>query len=332
MYHVLITDSIEPPAAFEQSLLGDFASVRVLQVTHDCPLDDQVHEADALVVYHEVSVSASTIAAMPRCQVIVRGGVGYDNVDLAAASERGIPVCNIPDYGVDEVADHSIGLLLALNRGFLRVERNLRHSLTPWDRRVVEPVFRLTGSTLGVIGCGRIGSATVRRALALRMRVLVYDPYLRPGMEKALDVTRVDLDTLLAESDAITIHTPLTSETRHIINANTLSQMRRHVLLINTSRGAVVDTEAVADALENQILGGTAIDVLAHEPPDRSSALIRLWQDAGERFNLIITPHIAYYSTAAIEEIRRKGIEEIVRVLQGKSPLNCVNRRQLGFE
>lgn len=325
MYQVLITDSIEPPAAFEQSLLGDFGQARVLQVTPDCPLDDQVGEADALVVYHEVSVTAQTIARMPRCKVIVRGGVGYDNVDVNAARQRGIPVCNIPDYGVDEVADHAIGLLLALNRGFFRVERSLRQSLRPWDRRVVEPVFRLTGSTLGIIGCGRIGSATVRRALALRMRVLVYDPYLRPGMEKALDVTRVDLETLLAESDAVTVHTPLTEETRHIINASTLSQMKPHALLINTSRGAVVDTEAVADALERQIIGGAAIDVLAKEPPDRSMALIRLWQDAADRFNLILTPHIAYYSTAAIEEIRRKGIEEILRVLQGQRPLNCVN-------
>lgn len=325
MYQILITDSIEPPASFEQSLCAGVANVRVLHVTPDQPLDAQVGEADALVVYHENSVTQKTIANMPRCRVIVRGGVGVDNVDLDAATARGIPVCNIPDYGVDEVADHAIGLLIALNRGFFLAERRLRDTLTPWDRRVVEPVFRLCGSTLGIIGCGRIGSATARRAEGLRMRVLVYDPYLRPGMEKALNVTRVDFPTLLAESDAITIHAPLNDETRHIINADALAQMRPHALLINTARGGIVDTDAVANALRQGKLGGAAIDVLVKEPPDPSLPLIQLWQDRANQANLILTPHIAYYSLAAIEEIRRKGIEEILRVLRSERPLNCVN-------
>ncbi len=325
MHQILITDSVTPPPSFEQSLCGEAARVRCLQVTADHPLDEQVADADALVVYHEVSVTRQTIARMPRCRVIVRGGVGVDNVDLTAATERGIPVCNIPDYGVDEVADHAIGLLLALNRGFLLLERRLRGTLEPWDRRAVEPVFRLSGATLGILGCGRIGGAVARRAEAMRMRVLVHDPYLRPGMEKVLNVARVDLPTLLSESDAITIHTPLTEETRHIINAAALARMQPHALLINTARGAVVDTEAVADALRQRKIGGAAIDVLEKEPPDRSMPIIKLWQDRDADVNLILTPHVAYYSTAATEEIRRKGIEEILRVLRGERPLNCVN-------
>jgi lactate dehydrogenase-like 2-hydroxyacid dehydrogenase len=124
---------------------------------------------------------------MRHCRVIVRGGVGYDNVDAAAAAARGIPVCNIPDYGVDEVADHAIGLLLALNRGFIRGERQLRFRLQPWNRSAIEPTFRLSEATIGIIGCGRIGCATALRARALKMRVLIYDPYLRSGMEKVVD-------------------------------------------------------------------------------------------------------------------------------------------------
>ena len=262
---------------------------------------------------------------MPKCRVILRGGVGFDNVDIAAAAARGIPVCNIPDYGVDEVADHAIGLLLALNRGIVRSDRRLRDTLQPWDRRAIEPVSRLTDLTLGVVGCGRIGSATARRAQSLKLRVVVFDPYMRPGMEKALNVERVDWTTLLGQSDFISIHTPLTEETRHLIDDLALSKLKPGAMVINTSRGSVVDTDAVARALRAGKLAGAAIDVLPQEPPTNSSELIQLWQDRSIDVNLIITPHVAYYSTAAIREIRRKGAEEIRRILQGERPLNCVN-------
>ncbi|MEQ1824376.1 MAG: C-terminal binding protein [Pirellula sp.] len=325
MYRVLITDSIEPPPTLEQAVLQDFAEVVCLKMTAERPLDQCVSDADALIVYHECTVTAQTIANMPNCRVIVRGGVGYDNVDIVAAAARSIPVCNIPDYGVDEVADHAIGLLLALNRGIVRSDRRLRDTLFPWDRRVVEPVFRLSEMTLGIVGCGRIGSAMVRRAKSLKLRVLVYDPYLRPGMEKSLDVERVDWATLLEQSDFVSVHTPLTEETRHLLNDESISRMRPGAMLINTSRGAVVDTNAVARALRAGTLSGAAIDVLAHEPPTQSSELIQLWQDRSIDVNLIVTPHIAYYSTAAITEIRRKGVEEVRRVLSGEKPLNCVN-------
>ena len=325
MYRVLITDSIEPPPTLEQQVLIGLAELTCLKITPDNPLDQCVGDADALIVYHECSVTAKTIANMPKCRAIVRGGVGFDNVDIVAAAARGIPVCNIPDYGVDEVADHAIGLLLALNRGIVRSDRRLRDSLHPWDRRAIEPVFRLADLTLGIIGCGRIGSATVRRAHALKLRVLVFDPYMRPGMEKAIDVERVDWPTLLDQSDFVSIHTPLNEETRHLINDESLSKMRPGSMVINTSRGAVVDTDAVARALRAGKLAGAAIDVLSQEPPTKSSELIQLWQDRSIDVNLIITPHVAYFSTAAITEIRRKGAEEIRRILLGEKPLNCVN-------
>lgn len=325
MYRVLITDSIEPPPTLEQDVLNGLAEVVCLKVTAHNPLDQLVSDADALIVYHECSVTASTIAQMPKCRVIVRGGVGFDNVDIKAAAARQIPVCNIPDYGVDEVADHALGLLLALNRGIVRLDRRLRDSLEPWDRRAVEPVYRLAEQTLGIVGCGRIGAATARRAQALKMRVLVCDPYLRPGMEKALNVERVDWATLLDQSDIVSIHTPLSDETRHLINDEALARMRPGALLINTARGAVVDTDAVANALRTGQLAGAAIDVLSQEPPSKTSQLIQLWQDRSIDVNLIVTPHVAYYSTAAIAEIRRKGAEEIRRVFLGQPPLNCVN-------
>ncbi len=325
MFQVCITDSLEPPALLEEDVLHDLAQVRCLNCRDPQELDREVAEADALIVYHESVITSQTIAGLKRCQVIVRGGVGVDNIDLTAAAARGIPVCNIPDYGVDEVADHAIGFLLALNRGLLQAERRLRFRLHPWDRRAIEPTFRLAEATLGIVGGGRIGSATALRARALKMQVLIYDPYLRPGMEKVVDATRVDLPTLLSRSDVISVHTPLTDETRGMIDAEALRQMRRHALLINTARGAVVDTDAVADALRSGQIGGAAIDVLPVEPPDPKSRLIQLWQDPDADVNLILTPHTAYYSAAAIDEIRTKGAAEVARVLRGQPPLNRVN-------
>jgi D-3-phosphoglycerate dehydrogenase/C-terminal binding protein len=324
MYRVLITDSMQPPASLEAEVLRGLATVECLDCHSPEELDRQVADADGLIVYHESQITDKTVSGLKHCRVIVRGGVGYDNVDVAAAAARGIAVCNIPDYGVDEVADHAIGLLIALNRGFFRAERRLRQRLAPWDRRAVEPTFRMSQATLGIIGCGRIGMAMALRARALKMRVLINDPYLRPGMEKLVDGTRVGLEPLLEQSDAVSIHTPLTEETRHLINTDTLSRMQPHALLINTSRGAVVDTDAVADALVAQRLGGAAIDVLAIEPPNANMKLIRLWQDPSLDANLIITPHTAYFSSSAIEEIRRKGAEEVARVLRGDRPLNPV--------
>jgi D-3-phosphoglycerate dehydrogenase/C-terminal binding protein len=328
MFQVLITDSVKPPLLQECQVLQDIADIRCLRATPEQPLKELVSDADALIVYHESTITPEVIDRMSHCRVIVRGGVGVDNIDLKAATNRGIRVCNIPDYGVDEVADHALGLLLALHRGIVQVERRLRDSLAPWDRRAVRSIGRLSECTLGIVGCGRIGSATARRAQAFKLRVLVYDPYLTPGMEKALDVTRVDWDTLLAESDAISLHTPLTPQTRHLINTETLSRLRADCLLVNTARGAVVDTDALAHALQSGKLGGAAIDVLPHEPPDSQSELVRLWQDRTQDVNLIITPHIAYYSNQAIEEIRVKGAQEVRRVLLGHKPLHCVNLPQ----
>lgn len=329
MYRVLITDSLPPPAAIEAEILSGLATVECLRCESSSQLDQQVADADGLIVYHESVISRATIAGLRHCRVIVRGGVGYDNIDAVAAAERGILVCNIPDYGVDEVADHAIGLLIALNRGFLRAERLLRHRLQPWDRHAIEPTFRLSEATLGIVGCGRIGSAVAIRAHALKMRVLIYDPYLRPGMEKVVHGTRVDFETLLAHSDVVSIHTPLTDETRGMIDATALAKMRSHALLINTSRGAVVDTDAVADALQRRSIGGAGIDVLTTEPPPAELKIIQLWQDPDLNANLIITPHTAYYSGSAIDEIRRKGAEEVARVLRGEAPLNCVNLSQI---
>lgn len=326
MHRVCITDCLPGPATLEERELAGLAQVQCLLASHHQDLNGQIENADALIVYHEISLPAETIHRLQRCKVIVRGGVGFDNVDLAAAAQRGIPVCNVPDYGVDEVADHALALALALNRGLPRVERQLRPSLTPWDKRAVEPVARLAGRTFGILGLGRIGAATAARAKAFRMRVIACDPYLRPGLEKALDVPLVDFDTLLRESDILSLHTPLTHQTRHLLDANALSRMKPSAMLVNTSRGAVVDVDALADALESGRLFGAGIDVLPIEPATADCRLVRLWQETRPTpINLILTPHTAYYSESGLEEIRVKSAQEVGRALRGLPLRNVVS-------
>jgi len=325
MYRVCITDALPAPATIEQRELQDLAQVECLLAASHKDLEGRVEDADALIVFHEISLPAETIQRLRRCRVIVRGGVGFDNVDLAAAAERGIPVCNVPDYGVDEVADHAMALALALNRGLVPVERSLRQKLQPWDKRAVEPISRLAGQTFGILGLGRIGAATAMRAKSFRMRVIACDPFLRPGLEKSLDVPLVDFDTLLRESDILSLHTPLTDQTRNIINAEAFARMKPTAILVNTSRGAVVDLDALASVLTQGNLFGAGIDVLPVEPATTDSALVRLWrEERTQPINLIITPHTAFYSESGLEEIRVKSAQEIARALRGQPLRNRV--------
>ncbi len=326
MHRVCITDCLPAPATIEERQLDGLAHVECLLAANHQALQGKVEDADALIVFHEIDLPAETIRSLRRCRVIVRGGVGFDNVDLAAAAAAGIPVCNVPDYGVDEVADHALGLALALNRGLLRVDRTLRRTLAPWDKRAVEPVERLAGRTFGILGLGRIGAATALRARAFRMRVIACDPHLRPGLEKSFGVPLVDFDTLLRESDILSLHTPLTDETRHILDAAAFARMKPSAILVNTSRGAVVDVDALADALESGRLFGAGIDVLPVEPAAPDSRLVRLWQEDRPRpLNLILTPHTAFYSESGLEEIRIKSAQEVARALRGEPLRNVVN-------
>jgi len=330
MAEVIVTDHLVPPASIEQEVLESVATVHCLQAKSIAELRGKLTEAEGLIVFHEITLPADLLAELSCCRVIVRCGVGYDNVDCKVAGGLGIPVCNVPDYGVDEVADHSIGLMIACNRGFIVAERRLRQHLSPWDCRAIPPVMRMTGATLGIIGCGRIGSATALRGKALGMKVIVYDPYLRPGMEKVLGVLPVDLSDLLAQSDIVSLHVPLSAETEKLIDAKALSMMKPSAILINTARGAVVDVDALAEVLRAGKLGGAGIDVLPSEPPPVDQPLVDLWkQPSDPPINLIITPHVAFYSAAGYVEMRTKAAQEILRVLQGAAPNNCVNQEWL---
>ncbi len=328
-FKVPITDYVSPPAVFEERVLADIAEVPCLEQTAESGLAGRIEEADALIVFHTIQISSSSIRRLRKCRAIVRCGVGYDNVDLAAAGAKGIYVCNVPDYGTDEVADHALALMLACARGLAFTERRLRKTLSPWNFLAASPLRRLAGATLGIIGLGRIGTATALRAKGFRMKVVACDPYLPDGYDKALGVTLLSLDELMAASDIVSVHTPLTPETIRIVGAVQLAKMKPHGILINTARGKCVDVRAVAEALREGRIGGAGLDVLPDEPPAKDDPIVQLWQQESPPMNLILTPHNAFYTEQSREEMRIKAALEVRRVLTGQKPRNAVNREFL---
>ncbi|MBI2467101.1 MAG: C-terminal binding protein [Candidatus Rokubacteria bacterium] len=269
-------------------------------------------EADALLIQYG-DVSRRVIEGLPRLRVVVRYGVGVDGIDVEAATARGIPVVNVPDYGTDEVANHAVALLLALARKLARLDRQTRAGR--WNVFEVGPVTRLVGRAVGILGCGRIGRAVSRKLAGFDVRLLACDPYITafpPGVEP------VPFERLLAESDYLTIHCPLNAETRHLIGAAALARLKPTAVLINTARGGIVDTAALTEALEGGRLAGAGLDVLEQEPLDPASPLLRMEQ-------VIVTPHAAWYSEEGRSDLKRRVAEETVRVLRGERPINCVN-------
>ena len=325
---VVITDFITEPLDCERRLLGDIADVVALDARDESELAGRIEDADAVMMYHFLSIGRRTIEALRHCQLIIRCGVGFDNVDRAAARARGIPVANVPDYGTEDVADSALGMALTLARGIHFLNARLQRGHGAWSYTQAQPLPRLRGRTFGIIGIGRIGTAAALRAKAFGLHVLFHDPYVPDGYEKALGVQRArSLDELLATSDIVSAHCPLTAETHHLLNERTIARMRPGTLLINTSRGGVVDVLAVLDGLASGQLGGAAIDVLETEPPAHDHPLLQAWRDPAHPAHdrLILNPHSAFYSEEGLLDMRIKGSENCRRVLLGEPPRNVVN-------
>ncbi len=273
---------------------------------------DQCGEADGLLVQYG-DVSRRVIEGLPRLRVLVRYGVGVDGIDVPAATERGIPVVNVPDYGTDDVANHAVALLLALARKLTMLDRQTRAGR--WSVFEAQPLTRLRGQTVGILGCGRIGSRVARRLAGFDVRLLAYDPYVAVF---PADVEPVPFDRLLAESDYLTLHCPLTAETRHLLGVTALSRMKPSAILVNTARGGLVDTAALVGALAGGRLAGAGLDVTEVEPLDPESPLLGME-------HVIVTPHAAWYSEEGRSDLKRRVAQEAVRVLRGERPINCVN-------
>jgi D-3-phosphoglycerate dehydrogenase/C-terminal binding protein len=319
-----VTDALEP----ERRVLDGIASITAAGALTEADLVGQIEDAAALMLFHCLTITRTTIDRLAACKLIVRCGVGFDNVDHAYARTRGIAVANVPDYGTEEVADSAIGMLLSLTRGIAFFNNFYRKPGSEWLYTAAGALYRLRGRTLGIVGLGRIGTATAIRAKALGLDVSFFDPYVRDGADKAIGVRRVDtLDDLLRQAHVLSLHCPLTDETRHLINAAALARLPRGSFLVNTARGAVVDTSAIPSAIASGQLAGAAIDVLPCEPPSDADPLLVAWRDPSHPAHnrLIINPHAAFYSDEGLLDMRLKGAEACRRAVLGLPLRNVVN-------
>lgn len=304
----------------ERKILGDIADIRLLNAASEGEARPGLKDADVVLLYHDVAIVRETIDSMPKCKAIVRCGVGYDNVDIRAAADRGIVVCNVPDYGTEDVADHALMMLLGAVRRLGVLHETIRKG--GWAPEGMFGAPRLRGKTVGIVGCGRIGTAMALRCKALGMRVVFYDPYLRPGAEKMLGLERAEsLEELLPQCVAVSLHCLLTPETRHILNDKTLALIPKGGVVVNTARGGCVETGALVRALESGHLAGAGIDVVEKEPLDVEA--LRLHP------RVLLSPHSAYYSVEGYWEMRSKGAEEARRAITGQPLWNPVNRSLL---
>lgn len=315
-FTVVIADFLEEDA-IETAVLGDVARLVRAHARDEAELLPHVAAADAIILFHDISrVGEPTFSRATHCRCVVRAGVGFNNVDVESATRHGVQVCNVPDYGTEEVADHAIMFLLALARKLVPSHQAIRDGA--WDYRLATGAPRLRDKTLGLVGCGRIGTATALRARAFGLDVVVYDPYIPNGIEKALGVRRVhQLGELLEESDFISLHCYLNEETHHLIDREAFARMRPGTLLVNTARGPVIDEDALLEALDSGQIAAAGLDVVEREP---------LANDRIRRHpNILLTPHTAFYSVEGYVELRAKTAQEVLRVLLGKPPRNPVN-------
>jgi len=312
---VVVSDSVFPnldPARTVLSAIG--AELQMASAPTAEAIAKAATAADALLVTY-AKITAEIIQQMPRCRIISRFGIGVDNVDIPAATDRGIVVTKVPDYCIDEVSDHAMALLLALARKIPFSNAQVHGG--KWAMSAVVPIHRLRGTVLGLVGFGRIPQLVAPKAKAFGIRVVAFDPYVPSEVFARAGVERVDFAQLLNISDYVSIHSPLVPETRNLFNAEAFRQMKPTAYVINTARGPIVDVAALAAALDAGHLAGAALDVMPQEPPVDSPVV--------GRADVILTPHTSFYSEESLVELQVKAAEEVVRVLSGQAPRNPVN-------
>ena len=281
------------------------------------------------IVVARIQMNTTVVPHLKKCRIIVRNGVGFDNVDLKLCGEAGIAVCNVPDYGTTEVADTAIAMMLAFARGTAIYDATLRLDPTAnWTHTHNVTARRLRGATYGVIGMGRIGTASALRAKAFGMNVVFYDPNLSIGAELSFGFTRAaKLEDLLKVADVITIHAPLTTETEKMINADAVSKMKPGVYLISTARGPICDTGALLEGLKSNRILAVGLDVLPSEPATLADPLVKAWQ-ANEPWlkgRVRMGPHSGFYSPDSLVDLRTKAAQTACLYLKDNKLINCVN-------
>lgn len=310
---VVITDCDHPSIEIERKVLSEINPEFILA---QCETEDEVIEAakDADGIINQYApITRRVVESLKRCKVIARYGVGVDNIDVEAATEHKIIVANVPDYCIDEVSTHTMALILACARGITLLDSKIREK--KWDFTLAKPLFRTKGKILGLFGLGRIARVVAQKASGFGFKIIAYDPYVSKNDD---GIELVEFSKLLSNSDFISIHSPLTDETRYLFGENKLRAMKKTAYLINTSRGPIVDEEALYKALKKRWIAGAALDVMEKEPPDWKNLLPKL-------DNLIITPHISFYSEESYVELKTKTAKAVLSVLKGGLPRAMVN-------
>jgi len=317
-YQVVITEcdhgSIEEEKE-EFSRIG--AELILAQVKEEEDLIRVCKGADGLLNQYAL-LTRRVFEHLPNCKVVSRYGVGVDSVDLKAATDLGIIVANVPDYCMDEVSNQTISMILTLIRKTAFFDQKVKSG--QWDFHSGMPIHRIHGKILGLIGCGKIGLEVAKKISGFGVKVIAFDPYIEKARE---GIELKDLDTLLKESDFISIHCPLNESTRHLIGEKELQKMEKRPLLINTSRGPIVDEKALIQALKEGRISGAGLDVLEKEPPDPKNPMLKM-------DNVVLSPHVGFYSEESISELKRRTAKNVSDVLMGRRPRSVVNREVKG--
>ena len=317
-YRVVITDCDHGSIREEKEEFDRMGAELILaQVREEEELIRVGKEADGLINQYAL-LTRRVFENLPKCKVVARYGVGVDSIDLRAATDLGIIIANVPDYCIDEVASHAVAMMLTLTRKTAFFDRKVKSS--QWDFRPGMPIHRIQGKTLGLIGCGKIGFEVAKRISAFGVMVMAFDPYIQRTGEK---IELTDLETVLRKSDFISIHCPLNDSTQHLIGEQEFQKMERKPLLINTSRGPIVNEKALIQALEEGRISGAGLDVLETEPPDSKNPMLKME-------NVIFSPHVGFYSEESISELKRRTARNVSDVLRGRWPGSVVNQGVMG--
>ena len=317
-------------AEIEQAVFGDRAEMKSFQAPTQADIPEEIWKnADALMIWGRLRCDKEMLDRAKNVKLILRMGVGFDALDIEEAGKRGIPACNVPDYGTTDVADHAIGLMLSITRGIVQVHNSLASDpVGNWTTINIPQMRRVRGATFGIVGCGRIGTAAGLRAKALGMNVIFYDPYVLDGKDQSVGFVRIEsLEDLLREADVVSVHTPLTPETDCMINGQAISCMKKDAILITTARGRVVDLDAVTDALKTNRIAAAGLDVFPKEPPDPEHMLFTALRN-GEEWTVgrvVVTSHVAWFSPDGARDCREKAARTVINYLADGVLKNCVN-------
>jgi D-3-phosphoglycerate dehydrogenase len=316
---VVITDHRFPDVEQERRAVeASGGTLVVAQLVHEQELAELCREADGVLTVR-APITKRVIAAMKRCRIIVRYGIGVDSIDIPAATERGIMVANVPDYCIDEVSDHALTLLLMLSRQIIPAVALAKQE--SWSISKMPNLHRLRGQTCGLAGCGKIGSLLAGKAAALGMHVLVYDPYLSGSRCREMGAELVSLDALLARSDFISLHMPLNEETQHVFSDASFAKMKSTACIINTARGGLIDEAALLAALDSGKISGAGLDVMESETEFTPTGIALV-----NHPKVIVTPHTAWLSEEARATLQARAIAQVVACLKGETPYGLINR------